>query len=85
MLNVVQDVEYMNPYPAGYVRSQLYAHIADLPIGTSIRFAPEDYDGVPMLHFYNTLRSTLASEYGNDNVRTNLQQQLGIIEAVRLR
>ena len=85
MLNIAQDVEYMNPYPPGYVRSLLHAHIADLPIGVSVRFEPEDYYGVPMLHFYNTLKSTLASEYGNDNIRTNLQQQQGIIEATRLR
>jgi hypothetical protein len=85
MLNVAQDIEYMNPYPPGYLRSQLYPYIADMPVGSSIRFAPEDYDGIPMLHFYNTLRSTLASEYGNTNIQTNLQQQHGIVEAIRLR
>jgi hypothetical protein len=85
MLNIAHDIEYMNPYPAGYVKSWLYPHIADMPVGTSIRFTPEDYDGIPMLHFYNTLRSTLASEYGNENIRTNLQQQHGIVEAMRLR
>jgi hypothetical protein len=85
MLNIAHDIEYMNPYPAGYVTSLLYPHIVDMPLGISIRFAPEDYDGIPMLHFYNTLKSTLAKEYGNENIRTNLQQQHGIVEATRLR
>lgn len=85
MLNRVQDVEYMDPYPAGYVRNRFHAHIADLTVGTSIQFVPEDYDGIPMRHFYNALRSTLASEYGDENIRTSLQQQHGIIEALRLR
>jgi hypothetical protein len=85
MLNIAQDIEYLNPYPAGYVRNRLYAHISDLPVGISISFSPEDYRGIPMFHFYNTLRSTLASEYGNDNIRTTLQQRHGLIEATRLR
>lgn len=85
MLNTAHDIEYMNPYPAGYVKGRLYPYIADMPVGSSIRFTPGDYDGIPMLHFYNTLRSTLASEYGNENIQTNLQQQHGIVEAMRLR
>ena len=85
MLNRAQDVEYMNPYPAGYVRNRLHNQIADLPIGVIISLAPEDYDGIPMLHFYNTLKSTQASEYGNENIRTNLQQYHVVNEATRLR
>lgn len=85
MLNAAHDVEYMYPYPAGYVKRKISSHIEELPIGTSIKFEPDDYSGIPMLHFHNTLVSALSSEYGSNNIQTLLDAERGVIEALRLR
>lgn len=84
MLSAIQDVEYMQPYPVGYVASQIRPRIKDLKVGQSIQFEPLDYLGIPMLHFHNTLMSIMASEYGGNSVRIRFLQRQGVIEAVRL-
>jgi hypothetical protein len=85
MLNAAHDVEYMYPYPAGYVKRRISSQIEAFPIGASIKFEPDDYSGIPLFHFHNTLKSTLASEYGSDNIQTVLDAEHGVIEALRLR
>lgn len=85
MLNTNRDVEFMKPYPARYVTNQIRPRIVDLPVGASVKFTPADYSGVPMFHFHNTLVTTLASEYGQDNIQTFLDKQEGLIEARRIR
>lgn len=85
MLNTMQDVEFMKPYPAKYVTNQIRPRIMDLPVGACVKFEPDDYSGVPMFHFHNTLMTVLAKEYGGSNIQTFLDQQEGVIEARRLR
>jgi hypothetical protein len=85
MLSAATDVEYMHPYPAGYVRNQIQPRLENLPVGLSITFDPDDYSGVPMLHFHNTLVSALASKFGFNNAQTHMNFEHGLIEAIRLR
>lgn len=85
MLNTIQDVEFMRSYPAKYVTNQIRPRIADLPVGACIKFAPNDYSGVPMFHFHNTLMTVLANEYGQNNIQTFLDKHEGVIEAKRIR
>lgn len=84
MLNTVQDVEFMKSYPAKYVTNRIRPRIVDLPVGASIKFAPNDYSGVPMFHFHNTLMTVLSNEYGQNNIKTLLDKQGGVIEARRI-
>jgi hypothetical protein len=84
MLNTMQDVEFMMPYPANYVTNQIRPRILDLSVGGSIQFKPNDYSGVPMFHFHNTLMTVLAKEFGQGNIKTFLDKQEGVIEARRI-
>jgi hypothetical protein len=81
---MINDIEYMHTIPPGYVGSRIRTRVKDISVGSSLKFEPTDYEGIPMRHFHNTLMSVMGSEYGYDNMRTLMDQQSGIIEAIRL-
>lgn len=79
------DIEYMSHIPPGFVGNWIRNRVTDVPVGNSMKFEPEDYEGVPMRHFHNTLTSVMGSRYGYDNMRILMDQQSGVIEVLRLR
>lgn len=85
MLRALQDVEYMTPYPPGYVTNHIKSILVDIPVGLSVTLEPDDYAGIPLFHFYNTLRSVLTREYGGSNIQMRLDKEQGVIEAMRIR
>jgi hypothetical protein len=85
MRQIMNDIEYKHPYPVGYVGSRIRSRVSNLPVGARVQFEPQDYPGVPVRHFHNTLASVMGSEYGYANMRTLMDEHSGVIEAVRLR
>lgn len=81
---MVNDIEYMQEIPRGFVASKIRPHVKNIQVGAALKFEPADYFGIPMRHFHNTLVSVMGSEYGYHNMRTLLDQHSGVIETVRL-
>lgn len=82
---MINDIENMPIIPPGYVGNKIRTKVKSISAGSSLKFGPSDYAGIPARHFHNTLMSVMGSEYGYNNIRTLMDQKSGIVEGVRLR